>query len=182
MSEVNDDHVILLLEKLSSKSKPPAVLTNVAKDYDPAFDTLERIAGKDWVAVEKEVWCHQSTITILNNEAFRYYLPSLLQWAWNELPSVELSFDALLLDLAGTYEISEVSNKAESMFNVAESESAEIIDKRNKKYHDLFSLQDMKILSQLVTLICKKWPNDCEYDECTEALSTLDKMICSRPD
>lgn len=140
-----------------------------------ACESVEQLKGLAWGDVPVDAWRRSSVVDALTDEAFAYYLPSLMRHSFESLPEVELSFDSLLFDLKTDF-AREVTSRRDQKFSVSEDESRDMLGHKRAR---LFALgtQGLQALLEILQAIESSWPDDVDHEMLSESKARVGMLL-----
>lgn len=162
------------LESCKPQSLKHEGICNRPQD-ESAYAAVEGLVDLDWRSVSKEAWRSSAVIDSLTEDAFKYYLPSLLKYCWENFLEVELSFDSLIYELKTDYERSPTKRK-ERRFSVSKEDSNAKVACRNVNFLMLGKVR-LKALREMLLKIHSKWYLEIDQKLFDEAILTIDTLI-----
>lgn len=140
-----------------------------------ACESVEMLKGLSWEDVPIDAWKKSSAVDALTDEAFFYYLPSLMKHSFENLPEVELSFDSLLFDLKTSF-VRDVTSRKNRRFSVSEDESRGSLGYKGERFSGLGE-RGLRALSGMLQEIASSWPDDVNPESLSEGKSRVRMLL-----
>lgn len=140
-----------------------------------ACESVDRLRGLTWKDVTLDSWRRSSVLDALTDEAFVYYLPSLMKHSFERLPEVELSFDSLLFDLKTNF-TREATGRKNQRFSISEDESRDMLNYSKSRFCGLGEL-GLEALLEMLKNIALRWPDDVDKQNLSESLSRVRMLL-----